>query len=88
MAFKVLTVAGIGSMITTLAQADCSTAILQEKVLQISTQAQALAISDPTKMQEVMSKLHETSAKMATATADNLQPVCDTIDGLLASLEQ
>lgn len=70
-----------------MASAECTQVTLQEKAMEITTKAQALAAADPAKMQDVMTKLQEAGAKVATANPTDLQSVCDAYDELLASLE-
>lgn len=68
--------------------AECSQAALQEKAVEISTKAQALAAVDPQKMQFIMGQLQEASVQMATANPTELQTVCDAFDELIEALEQ
>lgn len=67
-----------------LSHAACTQADVQQKVIEVSQKAQALAATDPAKMQKVMLELQTAQQNQA---ATSLDEVCEIYDRLLADLD-
>ena len=69
------------SIFASAAVAECTQEVMQEKTTELSTKMQALAATDPVKMQELATKMQESMAA-AAATGDQ-EVVCASLDELL-----
>ncbi|QBY00727.1 hypothetical protein E2K80_08265 [Rhodophyticola sp. CCM32] len=73
------------SMLATTAFADCTQEDIQEKTAALTASMQALAATDPAKMQEIATRMQE-SMTAAAATGDQ-EAVCTSLDELIAELD-
>lgn len=73
------------SIFATAAAAECTQESMQEKTMVLTESMQALAATDPAKMQEIATKMQE-SMTAAAATGDQ-EAVCASLDELIAELD-
>ena len=74
------------SVFATVAAAECTQESMQEKTMVLTESMQALAATDPAKMQEIATRMQE-SVTAAAATGDQ-EAVCASLDELIAELEE
>ncbi len=73
------------SVFATVAAAECTYESVQEKTMAVTEGMQALAATDPAKMQEIATKMQDSMT--AAATTGDQEAICASLDELIAELE-
>ena len=73
------------SILATAAAAECTQEVMQEKTMALSEGMQALAATDPAKMQDIATRMQVSMAE-AAASGDQ-EAVCASLDELIAELD-
>lgn len=68
-------------------EATCTAEALQAKALEVATEMQALAATNPSLMQEVMADMQAAQTQAATAADGDFTVLCETYDTILAKME-